>query len=156
MFIGTLARWKEDKKYFPDALNRAVDFLKSLDPEKALPGRYLIQGNDIFANIECGTGKNENERRFELHYKYVDVQMLLTGYERQDITTASLNSLPVEDRIQKDDIAFYSVSESIHSITMHFGMFVIYFPGELHAPGLFCGDGKYKKVVVKVAAKLLQ
>ena len=156
MFIGTLARWKEDKKYFPDALNRAVDFLKSLDPEKALPGRYLIQGNDIFANIECGTGKNENERRFELHHKYVDVQMLLTGHERQDITTASLNSLPVEDRIQEDDIAFYSVSESIHSITMHLGMFVIYFPGELHAPGLFCGDGNYKKVVVKVAAKLLQ
>ena len=56
----------------------------------------------------------------------------------------------------KDDIAFYSVSELIHSITMHLGMFVVYFPGELHAPGLFCGEGKYKKVVVKVAAKLLQ
>ena len=24
MFIGTLARWKEDKKYFPDALNTPV------------------------------------------------------------------------------------------------------------------------------------
>lgn len=155
MFIGTLTTWDADKKYLPDMLNCAIDFLKSLDPQKILPGKYPIQGDDIFAKVECGIGKNEAERRFELHHRYIDVQMLLTGHERQDVTTLSPSSPPHEDRLQKDDIAFYSAAGPIHSLYMHPGMFIIYFPGELHAPGIFDGNGKYKKVVVKVAANLI-
>lgn len=154
MFIGTLSTWNAQKKYLPEVFSRAIDFLKSVDGEKTEPGRYTIQGNDIFANVECGTGKPEAGRRFELHHKYIDVQMLLTGDERQDITTSSQTAL-LEDRLQGDDIAFYSAAGSIHSLLMHPGMFVIYFPGELHAPGLFAGNGSYKKVVVKVAASLI-
>lgn len=154
MFIGTLATWDADKKFFPSILDTAVAFLKSLDPEKAEPGRYAIQGNEIYASIECGTGKPEDGRRFELHHRYIDVQMILTGDERQDITTSASATL-LEDRLQNDDIAFYSATESIQTLTMHPGMFIIYFPGDLHAPGLYAGKGSYKKVVVKVAASLV-
>jgi len=155
MYIGTLTRWDIDRKYLPNIFDLVMDFLTSLDFEAIKPGTYAIQGHSIFAKVECGIGKDEAERRFELHHKYIDVQMLLTGHERQDVTTILPSSPPHEDRLQEDDIAFYPAVGPIHSFYMHPGMFIIYFPGELHAPGLFDGNGKYKKVVVKVAANLI-
>lgn len=154
MFIGTLERWNTDKNYLPDIFQQVMTFLNSIDPQTIAPGTHLIQGKDIFANVECGKGKALQERRFELHRRYVDVQMLLTGHERQDYATSAAGDV-LEDRLEKDDVAFYDVTGQIHSLRMHPGMFVIYFPGELHAPGLQDGDNKdYKKIVVKVAAKL--
>lgn len=156
MFIGTLERWNADKDYLPNIFQQVMTFLNSIDPQTIAAGSHLIQGKNIFANVECGKGKPLHERRFELHRHYVDVQMLLTGHERQDYATSAAGEL-LEDRLEKDDVAFYAVSGQIHSLRMHPGMFVIYFPGELHAPGLQDGDndGNYKKIVVKVAAELL-
>lgn len=156
MFIGTLERWNTDKNYLPNIFQGVMDFLNSMDPQAIAPGTHLIQGQDIFANVECGKGKPLHERRFELHRRYADVQMLLAGHERQDYTTSIPGDI-LEDRLEKDDVAFYAVSGQIHTLRMHLGMFVVYFPGELHAPGLQDGDnnGNYKKIVVKVAAELL-
>ena len=69
MFIGTLTSWDSEKKYLPDIFSQVVDFLKSINPETIEPGTYPIQGNEIFAKVECGSGKSEAERRFELHHK---------------------------------------------------------------------------------------
>lgn len=155
MFIGTLERWNSDKNYLPDIFQQIMTFLNSIDPQTIAPGIHLIQGKDIFANVECGKGKPLQERRFELHRRYVDVQMLLAGHERQDYATSAAGDV-LEDRLEKDDVAFHAVTGPIHSLSMHPGMFVIYFPGELHAPGLLDGDNAdYKKIVVKVTAKLL-
>ena len=156
MFIGTLERWNSDKNYLPDIFQQVMTFLNSIDPQTIAPGTHLIQGKDMFANVECGKGKALQERRFELHRRYVDVQMLLTGHERQDYATSAAGDV-LEDRLEKDDVAFHAVTGPVHSLKMHPGMFVIYFPGELHAPGLRDGDNDedYKKIVVKVAAKLL-
>ena len=156
MYISTFKKWKEDKKYFHNLFNIAIEFLKTLDPEKSIPGKYYIKGEDIFAKIECGIGKEEDKRLFELHNKYIDIQMLLLGDERQDVTLFPPSTPPIEDKLQNEDIAFYSVSESIISFSMLPEMFIIYFPGELHAPGVFIGKGKYKKVVVKIAKNLIK
>ncbi len=155
MYIGTLAAWDEERRYLPEVLDRAVAFLKTLDPEGTKPGRYAIQGDDIFASVECGAGRSEAERRFELHRRYLDVQMLLAGHERQDIAPFTPSTPPVEDRLRDGDIAFYDAPGPVLSVSMHPGMFIVYFPGELHAPGLLDGDGRYRKVVVKVAARLV-
>lgn len=156
MFIGTLERWNTDKNYLPDIFQQVMTFLNSIDPQAITPGTHLIQGQDIFANVDCGKGKPLHERRFELHRRYADVQMLLAGHERQDYATSVAGDV-LENRLEKDDVAFYDVTGQIQSLRMHPGMFVIYFPGELHAPGLRDGDNDedYKKIVVKVAAKLL-
>lgn len=156
MFIGTLERWNTDKNYLPDIFQQVMTFLNSIDPQAIAPGTHLIQGQDIFANVDCGKGKPLHERRFELHRRYADVQMLLAGHERQDYATSVAGDV-LENRLEKDDVAFYDVTGQIQSLRMHPGMFVIYFPGELHAPGLRDGDNDedYKKIVVKVAAKLL-
>ncbi len=156
MFIGTLERWKSDKDYLPNIFQQVIAFLNSIDPQTIAAGTHLIQGKNIFANVEYGKGKALQERRFELHRHYADVQMLLAGHERQDYTTSAAGEL-LEDRLEKDDVAFYAVTGQVHSLKMHPGMFVIYFPGELHAPGLRDDDNDrdYKKIVVKVAENLL-
>lgn len=156
MFIGTLERWNADKDYLPNIFQQVMAFLNSIDPQTITAGTHLIQGKNIFANVEYGKGKALHERRFELHRHYVDVQMLLAGHERQDYATSAAGDV-LEDRLEKDDVAFHAVTGPVHSLRMHPGMFVIYFPGELHAPGLQDGDsdGDYKKIVVKVATNLL-
>ena len=72
MFIGTLARWKEDKKYFPDALNRAVDFLfkSCFDLQHFLPAVNRMGMNTI-----------SNRHVYKTLFQYAE-----TGGQRQRVT----------------------------------------------------------------------
>lgn len=154
MFISSLATWDNDKKYLPNAFHLAMDFLKSLDLKTLQPGTYPIQGDDIFAKVECGIGRSEASRRFEVHHKYIDVQILLSGHERQDY---ALRSQELEEDRPEEDIAFYSVASDIGTIFLQPLDYVIYFPGELHAPSMKASEpGTYKKIIFKINSQIVR
>lgn len=154
MFISTLATWNTDKKYLPDVFNLAMDFLNTLDPDAIQAGTYPIQGNDIFAKVECGIGRSEANRRFELHHKYIDVQILLSGDERQDYALGSHEL--IEDN-PEEDIAFYTVTSNIGTVFLQPFDYAIYFPGELHAPSMKASEpGSYKKIIFKINSQIVR
>ncbi|SQI20032.1 Putative sugar isomerase involved in processing of exogenous sialic acid [Salmonella enterica subsp. arizonae] len=61
-----------------DALTLAL----TARPQEKAPGRYELQGDNIFMNVMQLTTQMPAEKKAELHEQYIDIQLLLTGAER--------------------------------------------------------------------------
>lgn len=60
------------------ALSRAL----AATPADKAPGRYALDGDDIFMNVMQLTTQSPQEKAAELHADYIDIQLLLRGEER--------------------------------------------------------------------------
>lgn len=124
----------------------AFEFILKTDFSKMACGKYEIDGNNIYANVEEYITKGVS--RPEYHKKYIDIQLLASGKEL-------IGYLPKSDLIiddgydEKKDLGFgQGVPDYVN---MKKGMFVIFFPEDAHQPCMKVGDPKtVKKVVVKV------
>ena len=77
---------KDDAKKYPKAIQTALDYLKTHDFTAMETGVYEIQGKDIYAQVmDAQTGAVE-EKRPEVHEKFVDVQFLASGKEKLGFT----------------------------------------------------------------------
>lgn len=130
----------------PNQLRAALARLPEL---ASLPaGRYPIDGERLFALVQAL--ETHDNQRFEVHARYLDVQYLVSGVEKiaylPEDTTAQL----IEDRLQQQDYALYSSSERASELILHPGMFVLFYPGELHRPCcMLDAPTAIKKVVLK-------
>ena len=68
------------KKCHP-RLSSAIDGLKDLIASDPADGKYEIAGDEIFASVMTYTTAPENEKKFELHRKYIDIQYIISGEE---------------------------------------------------------------------------
>jgi YhcH/YjgK/YiaL family protein len=122
------------------------------DPELMLldNGKYEIDGDDIFALVSEYKTKDEIDGKFESHKKYIDVQFLAKGAELIGYAPFKNQELITEYNNDKD-IAFYKGDKSFLKIEQ--GMFAVFFPGELHMPGIKTSISEtVKKVVIKIKA----
>lgn len=73
------------RKNLPTHLSRALrfvlDFLESTDLNELEDGKHLIQGEGFFVNIFRYTTASEQERIWEAHREYIDIQMVIEGEE---------------------------------------------------------------------------
>ncbi len=139
------------------AWNIAFNFLNSLNAESK-EGKHNLLNEDIYAGISVYNPKKPEEGRFEAHRKYVDVQALLSGYERIEVSPINnlrLN-LPYDDA--KDVEFFTRDSSGIVSLDMSPGMFAVFFPEDAHQPGIKINSSSelIKKVVIKIKFDLLK
>lgn len=141
---------------FGPAWKAAFEFLQTLAPETP-PGKRLIQGNDLFAGVDCYETKSRAAAKLETHRKYVDIQVLLSGeeiieiFEQQALTVS-------EPYNPEKDAEFYRVPEKAPvKVTLRPGQFLVFLPEDAHMPCLMTGSSPQpvKKVVIKVAIDLL-
>ena len=141
------------------AIKRAYPFLeKALDAAEALlkseaisDGRHEVDGDNVFINVSSYETKPiNNERLFESHKEYIDIQLVASGKEQLGFT--SKESLTVTEAY-KPDYELYGMVDEFDGIVLTRGKFAVLFPDEPHAPGLACGEPcLVKKLVVKVKA----
>ncbi len=154
MFAGNLKNWNRDKVRFPASFARALDYFFA-NGGKLPAGHHLIEGEALFVNIEDGLTKPASERRFEVHGHYADIQVLISGAERQDYALDAAEGVPEEDRMEKNDIAFYADPAETQSLLMKPGDYAVYFPGELHAPNLaVSAPADHLKAIFKIREDL--
>ncbi|MEI7850225.1 MAG: YhcH/YjgK/YiaL family protein [Kiritimatiellales bacterium] len=138
------------------AWKAAFDFLETLTPETET-GKRLIQGDHLFAGVDCYETKSRAAAKLETHRKYVDIQVLLSGEEV--IEVFQLQDLTVSTPYNPEkDAEFYQVPpETRAKVTLSPGQFVVFLPEDAHMPCLMAGDSPQpvKKVVIKVAVELL-
>ena len=91
-----------------------------------------------------------NENGFEAHRKFIDIQYLLKGTEKNC-------SLPIEKLKEtkpykeETDAAFYEAAIPAQELMLGDGYFAIYWPQDGHMPCLSAaGAEMVKKVVVKI------
>lgn len=84
-----------------ERLNQAFDFILNTDLENAEPGRYAIDGDVVRAVVSEYNTRNLDDCKLEAHYKYIDVQYMISGNERMGITTLRDQS-PFETNSDRD------------------------------------------------------
>ncbi len=127
---------------------KAFDFLK--DPATAtLPaGKVVIDGDDVFANIQDYTTRKPADCRLEAHRKYIDIQFLFKGNEAIGYTSLKDSLVVTEPYSEANDILFF---EGIGTpIPFESGHFFILYPQDAHAPGQETIPGDVRKVIIKI------
>ncbi len=122
-----------------------AEFIKNNDL-LALPVGKSPINDKVFYNRQSYMGKPDTDK-YESHIKYIDVQIVLKGAEK--IKYSATN--PVVDELNEKDCYFTIANEDCSS-TLFENTFAVYFPGELHAPGIGVNDEQVEKIIFKVMA----
>lgn len=140
---------------YPKAIQTAIEYLKSNDFTKMETGVYEIQGREIFAQVmDCVTVPYEQGKP-EVHEKYVDVQFVASGREKLGFTPDT-GKYEVAEHLVERDLIFYKAVENEGFLEARPGSYNMFFPGDVHRPGLISGESMtVRKVVVKVSVALL-
>jgi len=157
MILDLCEKWTDYAYGKEEILAEAFSFLASLEPD-CEEGKYEIMGDDMFALVQSYDTKNIADCKLETHHKFIDIQTLLVGSER--MFYSAVNSLENCDEYNSEnDVAFYTYeADNAVEYALTPGVFTIFFPNEGHMPGIAFNSGSapVKKVVIKIAAKLLK
>ena len=128
-------------------ISKAFKFISNTDLHKIESGKYEIDDGNIFALIQEYDTKSTNDCKLEGHFKFIDVQYIISGVEL--IGQSTLNNHHQLSKNDEKDIAFYEGNPTF--FRMNEGMFAIFFPDDLHMPGIKLNrSSKVKKLVVKI------
>lgn len=117
---------------------------------QAPPGRYEVQGSDLFFVADEYETRPAEEGRFEIHRTYLDIQAVVSGTEYIGYTPLE-GLTEVEAYDCQKDIAFYA-GMAIHSkAVLRPGLFAIFWPNEPHMP---CRTIETPCVVKKIVVKI--
>jgi YhcH/YjgK/YiaL family protein len=127
----------------------ALAYLRDKDFASMEPGRYDIQGDEIYAMVQEYTTKDASEVKWEAHRQYIDVQYVARGNERMGY--ANLGELTViQDYQEKDDYLLLEGEGDF--LAMVPGTFIVLGPQDAHMPQVAAGTpSAVRKVVIKVA-----
>ena len=135
-------------KNLGDRIQKSFNYIKETDLKKLHPGRYDIDGDNIFALISEYHTKTESEGKLEAHKKYIDVQYIIEGEELMGYSPLSDQSV-LEPYKEENDIIFYKGEKVFIKVTE--GMFAIFFPEDVHMPGIQVEKkSPVRKLVIKV------
>ena len=133
-------------KGFQKNLDTAIEFL-AVHPLDTLPlGRTEVDGENVFINLMEADLHPDEGSHPEYHKLYADLQIDLTGGEGWGYETAP----GTEVEPYHSDIGQVDSPDAIFG-TLGEGRFVLFFPGELHRPGVAMPDcSTVRKAVVKI------
>lgn len=135
-----------NKKYWDEAFA----FMRDHDLQNMSPGKYAIDGDDVFAMITEGATKDFDKVNWESHRNYIDLHYVISGEEKIGVCDVqkAIVTMPYDE---KKDIANYKADGKIYLATP--GTFFIFFPENAHRPGITTGRNKVdKKLVIKIRA----
>jgi len=133
-------------------LHRALVYARDV-ARTATDGRMDIDGDRLYASVASYETGSREERRFEAHRKYIDVQVLLEGEECIDVSLEKdLSTLEAYD--EKKDVMFLKPPQHVASLPMRPGWFGVFYPHDIHRPGCHLLEKRrVRKIVMKVAVE---
>ena len=133
-----------------EKINTAVDIITNLDFDNLEVGRYDVD-EDFFYLVQSYETKPLEAGRHEAHKKYVDIQYVISGKERIDVTAAA--GMEVEEPYDEErDLVFFKEPEQAANIILTDGGYAVLYPADSHKPGLRAGEEPVavRKIVGKV------
>ena len=124
------------------------DYLQKTNFALLASGRHEILGSDLFALNQTYPTKPTENGKWEAHRAYADVQYIISGRERMGI--APLSKMTVREPYnQEKDAALFSGQGQF--VLLETGDFVIFFPTDVHMPGIAIDKPEnVRKIVLKV------
>ena len=129
-------------------LKKGFEWIKNNDLKTLPDGKYEIEDENIFANVQSYDTKDTAP--YEGHRKYIDIQYMIRGREKVGITDYT-NCSTIEEYNEDKYIEFLKNNTSDFYEILEEGNFLVFFPQDAHQPALN-PDNKLnvKKVIVKV------
>ena len=130
---------------------KAFDFIKEATEKGLAVGKYEIDGKELYASVQKYDSKLPENGKFEAHKNYIDIQFIVSGIETMGVMDISKATSKTTYNPEKD-VEFYHDSEKAGSCVVEENEFGIFFPWDVHKPGLAYNGVSIpvKKIVVKV------
>ena len=144
MILDTLDRL-ESYGFISPLMGKVSEFFRNTDLAKLEPGRIDLQGDDLFVNVNRQGAQTRDEVPIEAHKEYIDIQVPISCDEEMGFLSASFLPVPSKPYSAERDVAFYPGLCDTY-LNVRKGMFVVFFPGEGHAPAI-TEDGILKLIV---------
>lgn len=136
-------------------LLEAVRLAVKAQPQQCEPGRYDLQGDDIYMNVMRFATQPAESKKAELHKKFIDIQILLEGEETIHYGVVD-SARECETWHHEEDYRLCSTIADQQQVVLKPGMLAIFLPGEPHKPGVQGAESvEIKKAVIKVNHALL-
>ena len=126
----------------------AFAFLRQEGLAALPPGRYEIDGDQLFALITIGPGRSREVGKLESHRAYIDIQYVAAGIDKMGWKSTPTCTRPQSAFDTAKDAVLYDDTPDAFVATGP-GSFTIFFPEDAHTPLL--SAGVLHKVVVKIA-----
>ena len=118
-------------------------------------GSYDVEYNDIKMNVGKYFTKSENEKFWESHKKYLDVQIMINGNEK--VAISNIRNMEVKSFDSEKDLVILE-GEKEFDVVMKTGDVLVFFPNDVHKPELNISEtdnsGSIRKIVTKVVFKI--
>ncbi|HVO76321.1 MAG TPA: YhcH/YjgK/YiaL family protein [Ignavibacteriaceae bacterium] len=150
MFVDIIENINKYASLIPylDGVNKFLlnNNLSSIDP-----GNYSIKDESAYLIIQKYITNPETEKKWESHRKYIDIQLVLTGFEYIGYCPSEIMKLK-EDYNELKDVSFYNeIEEKASRLYIPADTFAVFFPGEAHKPGCHLSEpSSVKKAVFKI------
>ena len=147
MLVSTLAQSARAERLHP-LFKKLFDYVKTHDLTKVPAGRIVLQGEELFINVDDATLRSREEQKLEVHRRYIDVHFPLSGAET--VGWRSLETLSMASDAPfaaEKDFALYTAPAASY-FEVQPGSFYIVWPEDAHAP--IIGEGRLRKAIAKV------
>ena len=118
-------------------------------------GSYDVGYNNIKMNLGKYFTKSENEKFWESHKKYLDVQIMINGTEKVAIN--DIRDMEIKSFDEEKDLTILE-GDKAFDIVMKTGDVLVFFPNDVHKPELNVSEnddsGNIRKIVTKVVFKI--
>ena len=130
-------------------IKTALEYIAKTDFSSVEPGRYELDGSNIFALVQAYDSISKEQGKWECHKNYIDIQYIAEGVEQIGCNNIGKMKITTE-YIPEKDIAFLSGEGDF--VTYSKGSYGIFFPEDAHMPKIAVNNipDKVKKVVVKI------
>ena len=130
------------------AWDKAFAFLRDTDLTKIQPGKYPIDGDNVYAIVTEAPSKEFEASAWESHRKYTDLHYIIKGQETIGMAPVSKATV-TKPYNETTDAANYNAKGQYFVATP--ALFFLFFPQDAHRPNIkVAGYDVVKKVVVKI------
>ena len=130
-----------------DKYAKAFDFLADAAKNGVEPGKHVIDGDDVYANVSEYETKLEGV--YEAHKNYIDLQYVVSGHEQ--IFWKNIKDCKITKEYDAEGDYMLLDAEEPVVLDMPEGTFAILYPEDVHAPGRAYKEvSPVKKIVVKI------
>ena len=146
MILDTLDRL-ENYDYLSPLMGKVVEFFRNTDLSSLQPGRIELQSDDLFVNVNRQDAQTREQAPIEAHQEYIDIQVPISCDEEMGYIANGFMPEPSTPYSSERDVSFYPGLCDTY-INVRKGMFVVFFPGEGHAPAIT--NKGILKLIVKI------
>ncbi|MBQ4160790.1 MAG: YhcH/YjgK/YiaL family protein [Clostridia bacterium] len=129
---------------------KSFNFIEKAIRENLPLGKYEIDGENVFANIQSYEPTPDNDV-YEGHRNYIDIQFIVSGNEFMEC--AEIDTC-TSTKPYAPDCELFKANGNTAKLECGANTFAIFFPNDIHKPSKILNPNEVvKKIVVKVAVE---